>query len=79
MRDTSSSVKAEILWSTIPPGAKEKILKNVFCLQCHTSVEIVDYTKKERQGDLILKGWCGVCGHEVVRVVETSEASPSNN
>jgi Domain of unknown function (DUF5679) len=79
MSNTSPSLKAELLWSTIPAWAKDKILKNVFCVQCRTSVEIVDYTKKERRGDLILKGRCGVCGHEVVRVVETSETPPPNN
>jgi hypothetical protein len=79
MSKISPSVKAEILWGTIPAWAKDEILKNVFCVKCRSSVEIVDYTKKERRGDLILKGRCGVCGHEVVRVVETSEAPPPNN
>jgi hypothetical protein len=79
MSDTSPSLKAEILWGTLPAWAKEKILKNMFCVRCRTSVEIVDYTKRERRGDLILEGRCGVCGHEVVRVVETSEAPPPNN
>ena len=79
MSNTSPSVKAEILRSTIPAWAKDKILKNVFCVQRRTSVAIVDYSKKERRGDVILKGRCGVCGHTVVRVVETSEAPPPNN
>jgi hypothetical protein len=76
MSNTSSSVKAEILWGTIPAWAKDKILKNVFCVQCRTSVEIVDYIKKERRGDLILKGRCAVCGYEVVHVVEPSQSPP---
>jgi hypothetical protein len=61
MSNTSPSVKAEILWSTIPAGAKDKILNNGFCVQCRTSVAIVDYTKKERRGVLILEGRRGVC------------------
>lgn len=79
MSNTSPSLQAEVLWGTIPPEVKDRILKHVFCVKCRTSVEIVDYTKTERRGDLILRGRCAACGHEVVRIVETSEATPPNN
>ena len=49
----SPTVKAEVLWGAIPARAKDKILKNVFCGQSRTSVEIVDSTKKERRGELL--------------------------
>ena len=37
------------------------------------------FTGEEGTGDVILTGSCAKCGHEVVRVVETSEAEHSGN
>lgn len=71
--------KAEALWSIVPNWARERILANVFCTRCRTSVQMVDYTGTEKNGDVILEGQCAVCGHKVARVVETSEAPPPNN
>ena len=68
------SPKAELLWSTIWPEAKERILHAVWCGNCRTSVEIVDFTGKEKSGDVVLEGRCARCGERVCRVVETSEA-----
>lgn len=70
--------KALLLWSIVPRGARGRILKNVFCTRCRTSVEIVNYKGAEKKGDVILTGSCKLCGHQVVRVVETSE-QPTNN
>ena len=43
------------------------------------SVQITNYTGEEENGNVILKGVCAKCGHEVVRGVETSEADHSGN
>ncbi len=76
---TKFSLKASLLWSTVPPQTKDRILKAVWCGNCRTSSEIIAYTGKERRGDLILEGKCAVCGGPVCRVVETSEAPPPQN
>ena len=73
------SPQAAVLWGTIPKEARERILANVFCVKCRTSVQITNFTGEERKGDVILKGSCAKCGHEVVRVVETSERDNSGN
>jgi hypothetical protein len=64
---------------TIPKEARERILANVFCVKCRGSVIITKFTGEEENGDVILKGSCAKCGHEVVRVVETSEHDNSGN
>jgi hypothetical protein len=46
--------RALLLWSLIPKDARNQILKNVFCTQCRTAVEIVDYEGTEKKGDVIL-------------------------
>jgi len=69
---------ALLLWSLIPKDTRSRILKNVYCTQCRTSVEIVEYEGTEKDGNVILTGRCKACGHEVVRVVETSEGVPNN-
>ena len=70
---------AAVLWGVIPREARERILANAFCVRCRGSVQIVKFTGEERNGDVILKGACGKCGHEVVRVLETSERDSSMN
>lgn len=79
MSDGQFTAKAAVLWGTIPKEARERILGNVFCGRCRGSVTITDYTGEERNGDVILKGSCANCGHEVVRVVEMSERDNSGN
>jgi hypothetical protein len=80
MSDGTFTIQAAVLWGTIPPKAQKRILNAVFCVKCRTSVQIVNYTGDvQKNGDLLLKGACASCGHEVVRLVETSEARNENN
>lgn len=79
MNDGQFTAKAAVLWGTIPKAARERILANVFCVKCRESVTITKLTGEEQNGDVILKGACAKCGHEVVRVVETSEHDNSGN
>jgi Zn ribbon nucleic-acid-binding protein len=79
MSDGQFTAKAAALWGTIPKEARERILANVFCVKCRDSVTITKFTGEEENGDVILKGACAKCGHEVVRVVETSESYSSGN
>jgi hypothetical protein len=73
------NLKAELLWSTVPPEAKERVLGAVWCSQCRTSVQVVDYTGEARNGDLVLRGKCATCGGNVCRVLEISEAPEPQN
>lgn len=79
MSDGKFTPRAAVLWGTIPKEARERILANVFCGQCRDAVTITKFTGEERNGDVYLKGSCANCGHEVVRVVETSEHDHSGN
>lgn len=79
MSEGQLTAKAAVLWGTIPKEARERILAAVFCVKCRDSVAITHYTGEEDKGDVILKGSCAKCGHEVVRVVETSEQDKSGN
>jgi RNase P subunit RPR2 len=80
MNDGKFTTQAAVLWGVIPLEAQERILKNVFCVKCRTSVRIVNFTGDvEKNGDLILKGSCAICGHKVVRVWEASEDRIENN
>lgn len=79
MSDGQFTTKAAVLWGAIPKEARERILANVFCVKCRGSVTITKFTGEEENGDVILKGSCAKCGHEVVRVVETSEHDHSGN
>jgi len=79
MSDGQFTTKATVLWGAIPKEARERILANVFCVKCRDSVTITKFIGEEVKGDVILKGFCARCGHEVVRVVETSERDNSGN
>ena len=79
MNEGKFTMRAAVLWGTIPKEARARILANVFCVKCGGSVTMTNYTGEERKGDVHLKGSCAKCGHEVVRVVETSERDNSGN
>lgn len=79
MSDGKFTPSAAVLWGTIPKEARARILANVFCAKCCDSIQMTNFTGEERKGDLYLKGSCAKCGHEVVRVVETSERDSSDN
>ena len=79
MKDEHFTARAAVLWATIPKAARERILKNVFCVKCRGSVEIINFKGEESDGNLVLTGSCAKCGHEVARVVETSEVDSSGN
>ena len=71
---------AALLWAMVPKEAQIRILANVFCVKCRDAVQIVNFTGDvDNRGDVILRGSCAKCGHEVVRVVETSESDHSKN
>ena len=80
MSDGKFTTQAAVLWGAIPLAAQKRILANVFCVKCRGAVQITNFTGDvEKNGDVILKGSCAVCGHEVVRVLETSENRNENN
>jgi len=64
------SKDAKKRWNKIPAGAQAKILDNVYCGKCMNMVSIVLETAKMEGADLILRGKCKICGHEVCRLVE---------
>ena len=72
-------MQAAVLWGMVPREAKERILKNVFCVRCKGAAEMVKFRGKVEKGDVVLTGSCAKCGHKVVRVLETSEARTENN
>jgi hypothetical protein len=79
MTNEPFTARAAVLWGTIPRQAREQILKNVFCAECRGSVEIINFTGEESQGNLVLKGSCARCGNAVARLVETSQVDASGN
>ena len=66
--------KAYKFWAAIPVEFQQKILAKVFCSHCGVGVPIINYTGAIKDSDLILRGSCAVCGHEVVRILEGPEA-----
>ncbi|MDC3415290.1 hypothetical protein NC797_18295 [Aquibacillus sp. 3ASR75-11] len=64
--------KAQELWNQIPEWAREKLIHNVFCTSCSGVTTIIDY-EIEMAGfreDIVLRGKCQKCGHEVARYIE---------
>lgn len=64
------SEDAKKRWEKIPKWAQAKILDNVYCGKCMDTVSIVLETAKMQGANLILRGKCKTCGHEVCRLVE---------
>ncbi len=66
------SPKAAKIWEEIPVEFQEILLDNVLCSHCRDAVRIVDYSGSVVSGDVLLKGKCAICGHDVARLVEGS-------
>jgi hypothetical protein len=63
--------KAMKLWRKVPAWAQEKLLANVYCRKCATVTTIVDFSGKVVDGELVLSGFCQLCGSEVTRLIES--------
>jgi hypothetical protein len=57
-------------WQAMPQIDRDMIMKNVWCVGCGSTTTIVDYQVQSARQDLVLKGYCAKCGHEVARYVE---------
>ena len=53
------------------PELRRKILENVWCAHCVTTVKILDFSGGMRSGHLLLEGRCEQCGGSVGRMVES--------
>ena len=58
------------IWMELPADIRSKLLSNVWCGQCRTAVTICDYSTEFDGGVVVLRGFCGTCGHKVARVLE---------
>ncbi len=59
-------------WESIPAGIRQRLLANVWCVQCRHEVTITNFTGAIKGGDLLLTGKCAECHGDVVRVIEGS-------
>ncbi len=59
-------------WDSIPADLRQRILSNVWCGHCRTSVTITHFRGSIRGGDLLLEGECAACHNAVARVIERS-------
>lgn len=62
--------QAREFWMAIPADARAKLLANVYCAHCRCAVSIANVVAQVTRGDLVLKGNCATCGHDVARLVE---------
>ncbi|MBU1063439.1 hypothetical protein KKC74_01335 [bacterium] len=58
---------------TIPPDIQERLLDNAWCSHCSGMTTITDYSGTIENGDLILDGFCILCGNAVTRLIESEE------
>lgn len=72
MAETSSKAALK-RWMAIPADERRVLLDNVWCADCGTAVTICDFTAEIIGKVLVLKGFCGTCGHKVARVIEGAE------
>jgi S-adenosylhomocysteine hydrolase len=68
---TSTSNDALKRWADLPADKRRLLLDNVWCPDCSTAVTICDFSAQVVAGKgVVLKGFCGKCGHKVARVLE---------
>ncbi|WP_300284191.1 hypothetical protein [Nitrosomonas sp.] len=59
-------------WKTIPADIRQRLLANVWCVQCRHEVTITSFTGTIKGGSLLLEGKCAKCHGDVARVIESS-------
>jgi hypothetical protein len=64
------SKEALKLWMELPSDTRSKILSNVWCPDCRNIVTMCDYSAGFAGGYMVLRGFCGTCGHKIARVLE---------
>lgn len=69
-QDGGGSLSPKQKWEAIPQDFRGKIIQNVWCINCRDVVTIVDYRVYSAAPDIVLRGRCGTCNRDVVRVVE---------
>ena len=69
-QDPQFTLQAARRWSELDGTLKMRLLNNVWCVACHTTTTIVQFTGRIEQGDLVLDGRCINCGGPVARVIE---------
>ena len=72
------SEKALKILMKLSPVNRRKVLSDVWCSECRRSVAISDYSIHPEEEDIVLRGFCAVCGKKVARVVEGGAGSVSN-
>ncbi len=75
----SMAKEALKMWLDLPADVSGKILSNVWCPDCSTAVTICDYSADLDGGVVVLRGFCGTCGHKVARVLEGCGESPKKS
>lgn len=69
---TDFTSEAKTLWAAIPVEQRTSLLKHVWCPRCRRPTEIVDYSGRVEEGDLVLEGRCQACGSSVGRLIESA-------
>jgi len=65
-----STTEPRNVMQKIPKDIRQKLEQNVWCGNCRSAVQIVEYKVDINKLGLILTGQCKNCGHQAVRVIE---------
>jgi hypothetical protein len=65
----ATSINALRRWNTLTEDIRQRILANVFCVNC-ANTTVVDYNIVEDGANLVIEGKCKICGADVARFVE---------
>ncbi len=57
-------------WKKMPEHGKKGVIESCWCGSCMKAVTIENFTLVFKKPDLILQGFCKVCGNDIVRLVE---------
>lgn len=57
-------------WNEISDDIKPQLLSNVYCSKCKDTVTIINFNAEIMDNDLLLKGKCKTCNHNVARLIE---------
>ena len=69
-RENVTPIAALQKWKAIPENARKLLLNNVWCSHCGDERGLSEYSVDPAGPDIVLRGKCNVCHHDVARYVE---------
>lgn len=66
-------IQVRMRFADLSKDQQEKLVGDVFCIQCQKSFRLENFTEREFRGQLMIEGRCPQCGNTVAKPAGTRQ------